>query len=403
MNSYMRSPRNVTAQPIGMPLRILKFAMDFFARVMMAFCPVICPSSTAAVSNSLAFWLASPRPILTVTFFSLGTAIMFFQPKCFISAGTVSFRYRSCNRLFIAYPIQPLLVPIGAATLATAHLGAIRQNRVPNPRVLPATGADHHYVRHVDSSFLLHDAALDVLARVRPRVALHDGYVLDHHGVFLRVDGKHAAALAGIAPSNHAYLVTLAYADGVPLGSFVCQCHRLPNLRSQGNNLGKFLLAQLSGHGAKDARANRLAGVVDQHRGIIIEPYVGAVAAAALFAHPHDHRFHYRSLLHLAFRRGFLYGRGDDVAEAGFQSNVATDRQNAHQLPCAGIVRNSQPGSHLNHGCAPLSRLISALTSSEALRVSTSLSRQRFSLEIGREAIMRTVSPGLAWRCSSWA
>src|SRR5258708_27794984 len=99
----MWSPRNVTAHPMGMPLRILKFAMDFFARVIIAFCPVIWPSSTAAVSSSLAFWLASPRPMLTVIFFSFGTAIMFFQPKRFISEGTVSDRYFSCNRLFIAF------------------------------------------------------------------------------------------------------------------------------------------------------------------------------------------------------------------------------------------------------------------------------------------------------------
>ena len=39
MNSYILSPRSVTAQPMGMPLRILKFAMDFFARVMMGFLP----------------------------------------------------------------------------------------------------------------------------------------------------------------------------------------------------------------------------------------------------------------------------------------------------------------------------------------------------------------------------
>src|SRR5437667_144865 len=40
-NLYIRSPRKVTAQPMGMPLRILKFSMDFFARVITAFCPVI--------------------------------------------------------------------------------------------------------------------------------------------------------------------------------------------------------------------------------------------------------------------------------------------------------------------------------------------------------------------------
>src|SRR3979411_1231770 len=88
---------------MGMPLRILKLAMDFLALVIMAFWPVIWPSSCAAVSSSLAFWLASPSPMLTVIFCSFGTAILFFQPKCFISAGTVSLRYFSCNRLFIAF------------------------------------------------------------------------------------------------------------------------------------------------------------------------------------------------------------------------------------------------------------------------------------------------------------
>src|SRR5262249_50267871 len=101
-NSYMMLPRSVTAQPIGMPLRILKFAIDFFARVITAFWPVIWPSSCAAVSSSFAFWLASPRPMFTVILEILGTAMMFFQPKRFISAGVVSLRYFSCNRLFIS-------------------------------------------------------------------------------------------------------------------------------------------------------------------------------------------------------------------------------------------------------------------------------------------------------------
>src|SRR5690242_21795521 len=124
---------------MGMPLRILKFAMDFFARVITAFCPVIWPSSTAAVSSSLAFWLASPRPMLTVIFFNFGTAIMFFQPKRFISAGTVSVRYFSCNRLFIAFfYLCPLLVQRRGAMAAAAHFRAVRQYRVADSRVLPA-------------------------------------------------------------------------------------------------------------------------------------------------------------------------------------------------------------------------------------------------------------------------
>src|SRR5260370_16318477 len=179
MNSYMRSPRKVTAQPMGMPLRILKFAMDFFARVMMAFCPVICPSSCAAVSSNLTFWLASPSPMFTVTFFSLGTAIMFFQPKCFISVGTVSFRYFSCNRLFIAALVSPLLfllVQSAAATFAGAHLRAVRQNVVANARVLAAIGANHHDVGDVDACFLFDDAPLDVLAASGAEFALPASY-----------------------------------------------------------------------------------------------------------------------------------------------------------------------------------------------------------------------------------
>src|SRR5258708_26271179 len=188
MNSYMRSPRSVTAQPMGMPLRILKFAMDFFARVMMAFWPVIWPSSCAAVSSSLTFWLASPRPMLTVTFCSLGTAIMFFQPKCFISAGTVSFRYFSCNRLFIAALVSPLLfllIQSAATTLARAHLGAVRQNIVSDPRVLAAIGADHHHVGNADARFLLHDAALGVLATLWAWGSCPDGHGRHHHPDFL--------------------------------------------------------------------------------------------------------------------------------------------------------------------------------------------------------------------------
>src|SRR5258708_3368237 len=199
MNSYLRSPRKVTAQPMGMPLRILKFAIDFLARVMMAFCPVICPSSCAAVSNSLTFWLASPRPMFTVTFCSLGTAIMFFQPKCFISAGTVSFRYFSCNRLFIAALVRPLLflllIQSVAATLATAHLGAVRQNVVSDAGVLAAIGANHHNAGELDACFLLHDPALDVLPGVGAGVALPDCDLLRPDRVFLGRDPLHPAAV----------------------------------------------------------------------------------------------------------------------------------------------------------------------------------------------------------------
>src|SRR6266404_4914786 len=344
---------------MGMPLRILKFAMDFFARVMMGFCPVIWPNSTAAVSSNLAFWLASPRPMLTVTFCTLGTAMMFFQPKRFISAGTVSFRYFSCNRLFIAFPyLCPLLIQRRVAMPATAHFRAVRQHRVPDPRVLPAAPADDHHVRNVDPRFFLHDSALYILLRIRPRVPLDDSDVLHHHGVLLRVNGQHAPALACVFAGEHFYVVALANLNGVPLGPVVSQCHGLPNLRSQRNDLGEFLFAQLARHRAEHARPDGFARIVDQHRGIVVKPDVRAILAPPLFPHAHHNSFHYASLFYLAFRCRFLHRGGDDVAEARLQSRVAAHRHDAGQLARAGIVGHRQPGSHLNHWSAPLSFLL---------------------------------------------
>jgi hypothetical protein len=73
----MRSPRSVTMHPIVMPARSLKAAMDLRALVITGRCPVISASSCTAPSISLGFWLASPRPMLTVIFSSRGTAMGF--------------------------------------------------------------------------------------------------------------------------------------------------------------------------------------------------------------------------------------------------------------------------------------------------------------------------------------
>src|SRR5262245_12081199 len=227
-NSYMMSPRSVTAQPIGMPLRILKFAMDFFARVMIGFCPVIWPSSCAAVSSSLTFWLASPRPMFTVILESFGTAMTFVRLKRFISAGVVSFRYFSCILLFISVRLSSLLctrfrllVQSRSATLANPRSLAVRQHVVADTGVLAAAPANNHHVRRIDSSLFFHDAALDVLRRIRASVALDDVGVFHDHRVLSRIDGKHAAGLARIAPAHHLHLV--AFANLNP-DLFCCLC-----------------------------------------------------------------------------------------------------------------------------------------------------------------------------------
>src|SRR5579859_5974110 len=371
-NSYMMSPRSVTAQPIGMPLRILKFAMDFFARVITAFWPVIWPSSCAAVSRSFAFWLASPRPILTVILETLGTAIMFFQPKRFISAGVVSLRYFSCNRLFI-FP-KSLLIQSRSTAAAGANFLSIGQNGVADAGVLSAAGADDQHVRDVHRAFFFHNAALDVLVRIRARVTLDDVGVLHNNGVLRGIHGQYAPALAGVAPGHHLHLVALANLNSY---LFCCLCAHfsLPNFRSERDDLRELLLAQLSCHRPEHAGADGLICIVDQNRGVIVKADVGAILAARLLAHANDDALHDFSFLDLAFRRGFFHRRGDNVAESGFQSGIAADGQNAHQLSRAGIVGHRQPGSHLNHGFSSL-RLLSR-------RVPRRHFRQAPALELG--------------------
>src|ERR1700730_5074665 len=263
--------------------------------------------------------------MFTVIFCSFGTAILFFQPKRFISAGTVSLRYFSCNRLFIAFlrlvsnsNTRYLLVQRGVAPAAAANLGAVRQYRVADARMLAATAAHHHHIGNVDGRLFFHDPALNIFLRIGARMALHDGHMLNHHAIFLRVDGEHPAALARIFACNHPYIVALADGDSVPLGSFMPQCHELPNLRSQRNNFGVPALAQFASHRTEHAGAHRLARVIDQHRGVVVKADVRTILAPRFFSHAYHYSLYYRALLHRTFRRGLFYRSSNYVAESRF-------------------------------------------------------------------------------------
>ena len=73
--SYMRSPRSVTRQPMDMPSRSLKLAMDLRALVIAGRWPLMSARSSTASSSSLALVLASPTPMLRVTLVTRGTSI----------------------------------------------------------------------------------------------------------------------------------------------------------------------------------------------------------------------------------------------------------------------------------------------------------------------------------------
>src|SRR5882762_3662276 len=183
---------------------------------------------------------------------------MFFHPKRFISAGTVSFRYFSCIRLIMPFSFLPksarlrrrplqnltqeragrarplqLFIERGAAPLARAHSAAVGQGVVADAGVLSAISANHLDVGSVHRAFFFDDATLDVLRRVRPGMPLDNVGMLDDDRVLPRIDRKHAAAFAGIAAAQYADVIALANADGVALCAFVYACHDLPDLRCE--------------------------------------------------------------------------------------------------------------------------------------------------------------------------
>src|SRR5579864_3502169 len=94
----------------------------------------------------------------------------------------------------------------------------------------------------------------------------------------------------------------------------------LQHLGCEGDDLQEFLFAQLAGDRPEDARPDRLAGLVDEHGGVLVEADVGAILAAVLLAGAYDHRLHHFALLHLAVGRSFLHAGGDHVAEVGDQA-----------------------------------------------------------------------------------
>ena len=58
-------------------------------------------------------------------------------------------------------------------------------------------------------------------------------------------------------------------------------------------------------------------GIVDQHRRVVVEPDVAAVAPSLLLAGPHDDRPDLVAALDVRVRKGLLHGRDDDVTNGG--------------------------------------------------------------------------------------
>src|SRR3989440_3852730 len=165
----------------------------------------------------------------------------------------------------------------------------------------------------------------------------------------------------------------------------------LENLRSQGNDLHKILLAQLARHRAEDAGAARVVLRAEDDRGVFIESYRRAVGPAKFARGAYDHGFDDLGLLHLSARCGNRDRGRDDVSDRGVLPIVSAHDPDQQDLARPCIVRHLQPRSLLHPGDGYFAFSPMATT------------RPRLSCEIGRVSMIRTRSPTLHWFCSSCA
>src|SRR5262249_22317898 len=152
--------------------------------------------------------------------------------------------------------------------------------------------------------------------------------------------------------------------------------------------------AQLACDWPEDARPDRLALVVDQHGGVVVEADVGAVGARDALARAHDHGLLHLALLHLRVRDGVLHRHHDHVADGGVAAARATQHSDARHLARAGVVGDLERGLGLDHACS---------TAAPAAFTSVSWTFQRFFFEIGRCSMIRTRSPTAQALLSAWA
>src|SRR5690349_12555634 len=114
------------------------------------------------------------------------------------------------------------------------------------------------------------------------------------------------------------------------------------NFGRERNDLQELFFAQFPSHGTKYARANRLPGFIDQHRRILIEADVGAVAAPRFLAHAHHYGLDHGALLCRSIWGSFLHRSGNYVAQSSPQAARSAQRQNHLQLACAGVIGDLQ-------------------------------------------------------------
>src|ERR1700730_870717 len=389
----MRAPRSVTLHPMGTFSRSLKFAIDFLARVMTGFWPVMACRSAVAKSRILGFSLPSPTPMLMTIFSRRGTWKGLVYPRSFMRAGMTAVLNRSRRRGGTS-PVTRARVATGAAA------GAAAAPPLPPRGLAPGAGLPPWEALPPCGGFgllaLLSSAMAYALSMISPdrraiRAFLPSASWRTPTRVGLLVCGSTSITLdRWIAPSRSmmppwrsfcvgrwCFLIMLIFSTttrplpGTTRRTFPRLPRSLPattttvspfrtcamamavssdDFRSKRDNLRELAVAQLARHGAEDARAHGVVVRLEEDDGVAVEAYVGAVLAADLLHRAHDHCPGHLALLHRPVRHRLLDGDDHDVAQGGVALVGAAQDADALRLLGARVVRDVEHASRLDHG-----------------------------------------------------
>src|SRR5947207_7584204 len=171
----------------------------------------------------------------------------------------------------------------------------------------------------------------------------------------------------------------------------------LHHLRRQRDDFHVALPPQLPADRAEDTRTTRVAALLDDDGGVLVELDVRAVGAPLLLGGADDARPDDVALLHAGTRDGVLDGRHDDIADARVPPAGATEYPDAQDLPGSGVVGDAQSRLLLDH--VSLLRLpvlrsgTGAWRNNHLARSRISTTRHRLVADSGRVSISSTRSP----------
>src|SRR3984893_15927840 len=114
--------------------------------------------------------------------------------------------------------------------------------------------------------------------------------------------------------------------------------------------------AEFARNRPKDAGANRLRLIVEQHRRIGMEPYDGAVRTLDFLSGAHNDCRHHIALFDASARDRLLDRNDDRVTNPGIFAFRAAEHFDAHDTARARIIGDVEVGLHLNHRLAPYFR-----------------------------------------------